>query len=436
MSRRFPWILVLVLAALLFGALKPGLFPWQRWLGSVTPLETPRKQLLRQWKTVGFDTTGIGKRWLAARPKAIDALGDVPIQLPQKQRLYFTHEPRAHVLRLEVQAGRVLVLSLRDSLSESRAIVEILSDDDDLRVLEARPTDSDSLRLSFATTTTLLLSIEALPWAIGAVDLTLHTEPQLPEFPVEGAVRRDIGSVWGDPRDGGRRRHEGIDIFAARGTPLLAASDGRVTRVREGGLGGKQVWLEVPDVGRLYYAHLDEQLVSTGDRVRAGEVVGTVGNTGNARTTPPHLHFGIYGHAGAVDPLPFVDPARLPGQAALRNSIGREARLRRSLEGYSAGEYVRVIGVAGEELQVEFLDGKQLQVPTTSLRRLRSSGARVRRSTASRDLLTPRATGWYATGRVLSGERYTHLADTELAPYQYVETEGGSRGWLRQGSAN
>ena len=73
-------------------------------------------------------------------------------------------------------------------------------------------------------------------------------------------------------------------------------------------LGGNVVWIFDPSRGQShYYAHLEKQAVSTGERVKAGDVVGYVGNTGNARTTPPHLHFGIYSRGeGPVDPLPFV----------------------------------------------------------------------------------------------------------------------------------
>lgn len=76
-----------------------------------------------------------------------------------------------------------------------------------------------------------------------------------------------------------------------------------MTRVGNGGLGGKTVWQRTDDGLSIYYAHLDEQLVSPGDYVEKGTPIGTVGNTGNARTTPPHLHFGIYKNRGAVDPL-------------------------------------------------------------------------------------------------------------------------------------
>ncbi len=126
-------------------------------------------------------------------------------------------------------------------------------------------------------------------------------------FPVENGQNSDIGSYWGDMRDGGKRNHEGIDIFANRGTPVVAATSGRVRFTGEKGLGGKQVWLR--DTHRnqsLYYAHLDS--IKPGIRkVKAGDTLGFVGNTGNARTTPPHLHFGIYKRgSGAIDPIGFV----------------------------------------------------------------------------------------------------------------------------------
>src|SRR5690606_29156145 len=94
--------------------------------------------------------------------------------------------------------------------------------------------------------------------------------------------------------------------FASRGTPVLAPVQGMVTSVREGGLGGKQVW--VRDQKRnwhLYFAHLDSQLVSNLQRVNPGDTLGLVGNTGNARTTAPHLHFGIYQN-GAINPFPAI----------------------------------------------------------------------------------------------------------------------------------
>lgn len=141
----------------------------------------------------------------------------------------------------------------------------------------------------------------------GDLRLDLRAGPSL-RFPVAGADVSAMQSRFGAERDGGRRRHEGVDIFAPRGTEVVAVAPGIVTRVSDTGIGGRVVWVWNPARGlSFYYAHLDEQKVTPGTRVDSGTVVGTVGNTGNARTTPPHLHFGIYELGrGAIDPLFFI----------------------------------------------------------------------------------------------------------------------------------
>jgi hypothetical protein len=158
--------------------------------------------------------------------------------------------------------------------------------------------------------------------------VSITTGPSL-AFPVKKEDNPKISSFWGVDRDGGRRSHEGIDIFAKRNTPLLAAADGIVTRVNENTLGGKVIFMRPSGKDySLYYAHLDQQLVKPGQNVRTGEVVGLMGNTGNAKTTSPHLHFGIYTSNGAVDPLPFVKtdrpaPKVVKGDEKLFNENGR-----------------------------------------------------------------------------------------------------------------
>jgi murein DD-endopeptidase MepM/ murein hydrolase activator NlpD len=147
----------------------------------------------------------------------------------------------------------------------------------------------------------------------GRFRLSLRVAPTL-AFPVEGGKERDIGSIWGALPDGGRRSHAGIDIFARRGTPVLAAEEGWVAEVGENELGGNVVWIRDRRGDAHYYAHLDVQLVREGTRVGRGDTVGLVGNTGNARTTPPHLHFGVYRpREGPVDPFWFVVDRSRPG---------------------------------------------------------------------------------------------------------------------------
>ena len=156
-----------------------------------------------------------------------------------------------------------------------------------------------------------VLRVQPALGATAAYTVEVAAVPLL-AFPVDGVDQRAIWSGFGAERDGGRRAHRGVDIFAARGTPVLAATDGWVTRVETTRVGGNVVWMQ-PLFGnmRVYYAHLDAQWVQPGDFVRAGQPLGAVGNTGNAVTTPPHLHFGVYVRqpgvrGGARDPKDFL----------------------------------------------------------------------------------------------------------------------------------
>lgn len=141
-------------------------------------------------------------------------------------------------------------------------------------------------------------------------------EPTAMEVPVEGLAVKSLTSTWNAPRSGGRR-HEGADLFAKRGTPVRSAVNGQVWRIGHDSLGGQVVWVLGEGRTLYYYAHLDAfaEGLAVGDHVSRGATLGFVGNTGNARTTPPHLHFGMYrvGWRGvrAVDPVP-----RLKAKAA------------------------------------------------------------------------------------------------------------------------
>lgn len=125
--------------------------------------------------------------------------------------------------------------------------------------------------------------------------------------PVAGVAPASLQDNFGAPRSGGRR-HEGIDIFAPRGTRVLAATEGYVAKLGNGGLGGITVTVVGPGGWRHYYAHLDRWgPVREGQWISEGSLLGYVGNTGNARTTPPHLHYGIYPEGGgAINPYPLL----------------------------------------------------------------------------------------------------------------------------------
>jgi hypothetical protein len=116
--------------------------------------------------------------------------------------------------------------------------------------------------------------------------------PTTNQFPIEGYNVSACANSWGAPRSGGRS-HQGDDCFAPKGTPLLAVENGRIEGSNST-LGGIGLWL-IGDSGTGYfYTHNSVNLVSPGARVTKGQRIARVGNTGNAATTPPHVHFQIH----------------------------------------------------------------------------------------------------------------------------------------------
>lgn len=132
-------------------------------------------------------------------------------------------------------------------------------------------------------------------------------------MPFDDVSRRQIADTWHAPRGTGRQ-HEGQDIFAPKGTPILSATNGYIYKVGENNLGGQTVSV-ISAGGRVYYyAHLDRYApnLAVGDPVTTRTVLGYVGTTGNASGTPPHLHFGIYTMSGAINPLPLLTDRTTP----------------------------------------------------------------------------------------------------------------------------
>jgi murein DD-endopeptidase MepM/ murein hydrolase activator NlpD len=313
--------LVVLTGLLVAGAWLAREAGWITWplpatLGPASPHEIYRRSLER----AGLADTLIGQAWLDASERALKVA--LPVPLPTRERLSIdSTDPEAWGYRVALKRGqRVEVLAQVASRAPASAFVDVfelgaeLSDEPDhaTGALRAATYEAEEDR-------EMLVRVQPELLHAGTLEVTLRAAPAL-RFPVANASVRNLQSVFGDPRDAGRRQHEGVDIFARRGTPVVSASDGIVLRVGETDLGGRVVWIwDVSRGLRLYYAHLHEQLVTTGQRVNAGDVLGTVGNTGNARTTPPHLHFGIYERGtGAIDPYWFIAPPRADTSNALR----------------------------------------------------------------------------------------------------------------------
>ena len=142
--------------------------------------------------------------------------------------------------------------------------------------------------------------------------------------PVSGVSRKGLKDTWGVPRDGGRT-HKGIDIMAPKGAPVVAAMSGRIVRLYQSERGGITLYQSDED-GRhiFYYAHLDRYApgIRAGMKVRQGQVIAYVGETGNAPV--PHLHFEIqkqnssrqWWRGEAFNPYPVLRSGALPAKPA------------------------------------------------------------------------------------------------------------------------
>jgi murein DD-endopeptidase MepM/ murein hydrolase activator NlpD len=272
--------------------------------GVVTP-PTPHAAYRELLTRTGLAATAPGRQWIEAAARAVDQ--PLRVRLPfERSALHTPERPSALGYRVTLKRGqRVEVLATFDGETPTQTFVDVFPAGSDAQAGEA-----GSLRATIFEPdrdADVILRVQPELHSNGRLRVVARAVPAL-QFPVANARPDALKSVFGDARDGGRRHHEGVDIFARRGTAVLSASHGIVTRVNETDIGGRVVWVWDPSRSlTLYYAHLDTQLVTAGQRVRRGDVIGTIGNTGNARTTAPHLHFGIYeSGTGAIDPHTFI----------------------------------------------------------------------------------------------------------------------------------
>lgn len=221
---------------------------------------------------------------------------------------FFAAQPEQEAVgyALDLKKGDLLVIETSGVVSPTKIFVDVFEPGADAG--KAKSEILENGRFTRVTENDGLHKVVIQP-EIGyrnTFELKIDTQPSI-SFPVVGKGNRDVQSFWGASRDGGGRSHEGIDIFAPRGTPVVAVADGVITRTGNQGLGGKQVWLRDGILGNsYYYAHLDSILTEGGRQVKTGDTLGRVGSTGNAAGGPAHLHFGIYTAGGAVDPYPYI----------------------------------------------------------------------------------------------------------------------------------
>lgn len=255
--------------------------------------------------------SALGRDWITAAEEALKQ--PIDITLPLEEVFYVSpSEASAVAYRFDVKRGQKIELEVsiesekpthlfidcfrvRDEVEEDLLLVASANEAENHLVFEPRRDAQYIIRLQ----PELLRG--------GRFKVLLRKNASL-DFPVSDKTSSTILSGFGEPRDAGRRVHNGVDIFARRYTPVLAPSDAEVRRVGKNDLGGNVIWLfDSKRAINLYFAHLQTQDVVPSTKVKAGQRIGTIGNTGNARTTPPHLHFGIYARgSGPVDPAPYI----------------------------------------------------------------------------------------------------------------------------------
>jgi len=431
-------IFVLAICLLLYGCAPSDL------LEAVRP-SSPYERYARSLRNAGLDETALGRDWISAGRGAL--ANTTPVDLPLRETGYLSpDDPEARAWQFSLAEGRRLVINLETIAADPFRVYL------DLFELRGKPPEATlvasaeegTVQLEFEPERdgTFVLRLQPELLRGGRFTITKETRAAL-TFPIEGREGQNIASSFGDSRDAGGREHQGIDIFAPRGARVVAAADGLVSSAGTNNLGGKVIWVRTSRGQSHYYAHLDAQLVGAGTRVRAGDPIGTVGNTGNARTTAPHLHFGIYrGGSGPIDPYPFVftETARPASVTVDTEALGswrrvstRNARLRaapaptasivRDLPQHTVAfvegavrDWYRVRlpdGTAG------FLSGQLTESTVEPLRTVRAGGAQL--------LERPNASA--VSIETLSTKRGLPVFG-RFGDFFLVRTPGGVEGWI------
>jgi hypothetical protein len=266
-----------------------------------------------------------GERWLGATLAALDDAMEVHLPFAGLGEVDGSAQVAA-AYEFQGWSGQNLEIKLRRDASSTGPIyvevfrvVEVLGQPLHERLTALRPSASSvSMRLPRDGVYHVLVQTGVT--GAGHYGLTIELDAALP-FPVVGGEAASIGSMFGASRDAGRRNHEGVDIFVQRLTPVLAVAAGSAMP-RQDALGGNTVWLNTPEMS-YYYAHLDRVAVRDQQRVKVGDVLGYVGNTGNATDMPSHLHFGAYRWGREpIDPLPLLVGQRFEGEQRATANAG------------------------------------------------------------------------------------------------------------------
>lgn len=405
---------------------------------------SPHEAYSDRLKTAGLQQTAMGNAWLQTADQSLSKA--LHISIPYKETGFFAAERvQAATFQFEAKRGEKLLISLSKNPTQNFSIfVDVWQQKDQQnKLLASADTMGNSFPVEIKQDGAYLLRLQPELLRSGEYTLTIQSGPAL-AFPVAESGKPNIGSFYGVDRDAGIRKHEGIDIFAKKGTPALAAANG-TAEPSMNKLGGKVVFLRPDDADyTLYYAHLDSQLVQNGQRVKIGDTVGLVGNTGNARTTPSHLHFGIYTSGGAINPLIFVNRAIKKPEPILASLKNLNATMRtdeRNVKLYAEpaekggikealpeGTALHVDAATGNYYKVTLPDGNvgylnsaAVAAVAVPLRKLTPKAAQA--LYAQPDTISPRKT------ILAAGKPVNVLGNFESF---YLVEDGGETGWVKK----
>ena len=410
--------------------------------------QTPYERYVQSLRMAKLHQSGLGQDWLLAGTKVLQ--DSLLLSIPFEETGYFrADKPTAFSYNFKARLGESIRIEARSKArDEIKLFLDLFEVEDGRprRVKHLEAADTVTLRINYQVKEDLTYLVRLQPELLrsGNYTISIVSQPSL-GFPVQGKGNSAIQSVWGQVRDNGARRHEGIDIFASRGTPAIASTKGIITKVAETSIGGKVVWLSDDITNQhLYYAHLDSQLVQPGQQVVAGQVLGLVGNTGNARGTTPHLHFGIYKSGrGAVDPYPFV---YTPTQTALplqvsTSQIGQWARISKKdvnvrlspdknanlLTTLNKNTAVQIVGGTANWYRVLLPTGQSGYIISDNIESLQRPLNNLQVAINTEILAEPLPNGT-PINQVKASRQVTVLAN--YSNYLLVKTEDGILGWL------
>lgn len=386
---------------------------------------TPHEAYTDGLRNAGLLHTRLGTLWQQVADYSLQQ--PVTVSLPYAETGYFAmDQPTAMGYTLTAKQGDKLLIDVHTKPAAGFLLfVELWQALPGRAPKLLRAADTLVPKLEYAVETTGNYIVRLQPELLQSVSyrITITTGPSL-AYPVGLVNHPRIISFWGAGRDAGARKHEGIDILVKKHTPALAVAPGTITNAGENNLGGKVVFLQ-PDDSRFsaYYAHLDTQWVQAGQHVHTGDTLGLTGNTGNARHTVSHLHFGIYTGSGAVDPLPFVNQDRPLAKETRSDTglLGTFVRLR------GKGDTIaKIIAATDDRYRVQLPDRQQLFVSSKSIG---IDPLRSQKIIGSMPLLDLPDSNAAVKTTVLPGSTVAVMGT--FNHYEYVEWQHQS-GWLKK----